>query len=245
VIGYDRPIRPEWVYELHEQWKPEMSISDFNSIFDSIAWQVSGKEARRKARTNIVRYFINFTGRGTSRKTLNKDNLVHLSQSITLDKIKPLYLAILISKVEIIQEILRLMATRYEIDHVIEVSKFITYIKREFGDRDVIRRSVSSFFKTLYYFEIFETIESENHKKYRFSKKLKLSEEIFPYFINELYVVGKGRTQITLDEILNDECTLLFDPEHLKDYLYSFNGQYWFISNKFGEKKITFIKENF
>ncbi|GAB6615148.1 hypothetical protein ABE55_07735 [Bacillus thuringiensis] len=240
MIGYDRPLRAEWIYELHKNWKPDMLISDFNSIFDSIAWQVSGKEARRKARTNIVRYFIGCTGKGTARKTLEHDPLVKLSVSCPFEKIKPLYLTIILTRVEVIQKIVELMSSRYEIGDTIQVSKFITHIKREYGDRDVIRRSVSSFFKTLYYFGVFETAQPENHKEYRFVNKLKLGEDIFPYFIKELFVTGKDRKQITLDEILCEDSMMFFEMEELKILLNRFNGEHWFISNKFGDFKITF-----
>jgi hypothetical protein len=244
MIGYDRPLHPEWIQEVHRIWKPKMKISEFNEPFKEIAWQVDGVEAKRKARTNLVRYFVEFEGKGNGRTTKEYDLLVKLSQMYSLEDIRPLYLAIIFAQVEVVQTIIHYFAKRYDIGDEINVSKFIQFIKREYGDRDVIKRSVSSFFKSLYFFTVFENSEPNNYKNYFFRRKLKVSESLFPYLIFQIFVVGRGKLQIDANELLSEELLMFFDFDDLDSLINEYNNKFWVISKTIGStsERLTFIQ---
>jgi hypothetical protein len=241
MIGYDRPLHPEWIQEVHKIWQPNMPISAFNEPFKQIAWQVEGLEAKRKARTNLIRYFVAFQGNGNARKTMDKDLFVELSATFPLEKVKSLYLANIVAEVEVIQTIMHFFSKRYSIGDQIEVSKFIEYIKREYGDRDVIRRSVSSFFKTLYYFGLFDTVKDRNYSNYFFSKSLNVEKQIFPYFLYKLIAIGQNKLQFEIQEVENSPLLVLFDINDIESMVKSYQNKYWTISKRIGSEKITFI----
>lgn len=244
MIGYDRPLHPEWIQEVHRIWKPKMKISEFNEPFKAIAWQVDGIEAKRKARTNLIRYFVEYDGKGNGRITKEYDTLVKLSQKYSLEDIRPLYLAIIFAQVEVVQTIIHYFAKRYDIGDQINVSKFIQFIKREYGDRDVIKRSVSSFFKSLYFFNIFENIERKNYKNYSFKRKLKVKDSIFPYLIFQIFVIGKGKLQIDVKEIWSEELLMFFEFDDLDCLINDNKNKYWTISKTIGStsERLTFIQ---
>lgn len=51
MIGFDRPLRPQWIYESLLLVKPGQKLTELNMPFESIAKELTGKEGKRKART--------------------------------------------------------------------------------------------------------------------------------------------------------------------------------------------------
>ena len=58
MLGYDRPLKPEWIYKslrmVEEGRKPE----EFYDAYNDIATELTGKDGRRKTRTVLFRTFI-------------------------------------------------------------------------------------------------------------------------------------------------------------------------------------------
>ncbi len=237
--SFDRPIRPEWIYKLHHIWQSNQLSSDYNQFFDDLAWQVEGVDARRKARNVLFHYFLTTEGKGRTKKTVTKDTLVSLSQSYSLEQMKPLYLAILLGNSEIIQKITEVIAKRYQQREVIDVAQISQLMKREYGDRDVIRRSVTSFCKTLHYFGLFDITDKVS--TYSFSTKLLVDFEIAPFLLYQLFAIRLRRLQFDLTEMQNDYCWLYFDMPNVEEMQTYFNNEFWTISKKVGFERLTFL----
>jgi len=58
VIGFDRPLRPHWIYESLLLAKPGQKMTELNLPFENIARELTGKEGKRKARTVLFRCFL-------------------------------------------------------------------------------------------------------------------------------------------------------------------------------------------
>ena len=58
MIGFDRPLRPHWIYESLILAEPGQKLTELNLPFENIARELTGKEGKRKARTVLFRCFL-------------------------------------------------------------------------------------------------------------------------------------------------------------------------------------------
>ena len=59
--GFDRPLRPDWIYDFVTTVNVGDKIIDHNEEFEKILWQLDGKEGKRKVRTVLTRWCIQGT----------------------------------------------------------------------------------------------------------------------------------------------------------------------------------------
>ena len=55
MIGYDRPLKAEWIYKSLQLVKPGHNPKEFYEGYDNIAVELTGKDGRRKTRTVLFR----------------------------------------------------------------------------------------------------------------------------------------------------------------------------------------------
>ena len=58
MIGFDRPLRPRWIYESLLLAEPGQRLTELNQPFEEIACELTGKEGKRKVRTVLFRCFL-------------------------------------------------------------------------------------------------------------------------------------------------------------------------------------------
>ena len=58
MIGFDRPIRPRWIYDSLLLAEPGQKLTELNLSFEEIARELNGKEGKRKVRTVLFRCFL-------------------------------------------------------------------------------------------------------------------------------------------------------------------------------------------
>ncbi len=171
MIGFDRPLRPRWIYDSLLLAKPGQKLTELSHAFEEIACELTGKEGKRKVRTVLFRCFLRDPlNRMRVRKKLC---LKELGQQHDLAFMTPVYLFYLIATTEtliiISEHIFRLYEWGSEINPA--------FLKRKMvegnGERDVVIRSVGSFLNTLIYFEVM----TRTAKKLILSKPLQIDEE--------------------------------------------------------------------
>lgn len=152
MIGFDRPLKPRWIYELLNLVEDGVNSTTYNIPFENIATELIGKEGKRKARTVIFRSFI--YSMQDKKGTVRNNRLIELSKSKSLEYMTPIYLMKLIFDYEIIQNLLNYINSIYNTDHIISTSILTKKIVQVYGDRDISKRSLRAFLKTLTHFEI-------------------------------------------------------------------------------------------
>lgn len=171
MIGFDRPLRPRWIYDTLLLAKPGQKLTELNLAFEEIARELTGKEGKRKARTVLFRCFL----RDRANKARVRKNLwlKELSGKYDLAFMTPIYLFYLIASTETLITISEHIFRLYEWGNEINLA----FLKRKMvegaGDRDVVARSASSFVKTLGFFEVI----TESNKRLTLHKALKIDEE--------------------------------------------------------------------
>jgi hypothetical protein len=58
MIGYDRPLKPEWIYKTLKMVEPGKKPEEYYDAYNEIAVELTGKDGRRKTRTVLFRTFI-------------------------------------------------------------------------------------------------------------------------------------------------------------------------------------------
>ncbi len=94
MIGFDRPLKPRWIYESLLLASPGQKVTELNKPFESIASELTGSQGKRKVRTVLFRCFIwDENNRARVREDLK---LKELSQQYGLEIMTPVYLSYLV-----------------------------------------------------------------------------------------------------------------------------------------------------
>jgi len=223
MIGFDRPIKPRWIYDLLNLVEDGVNSSTYNIPFEEIASELIGKEGKRKARTIIFRSFI--YSMQDKKGTVRNNSLIELSKTKSVEYMTPIYLMKLIFDYEIIQYLLSFMNTIYNTDHTITTSILTKKIVQVYGDRDVTKRSLRAFLKTLTHFEILFS-QTNNNNEFNINNSKAISDEqlkdILLLFGNSFL---KSR-HIDLQHIDKNLFSLYSFPNFL-DVARKFNGISW------------------
>jgi hypothetical protein len=220
VIGFDRPLRPQWIYESLMLAQPRQNLSELNKPFENIAKELTGKEGKRKVRTVLFRCFIRDDKNKTRVKRINalKDLTVQYGFKFMI----PIYLFYLIGKTETLLKISEHIFRLYDFGNEINPSFLKEKMADAFGDRDVETRSAGAFIKTL---ESFNVVANDRDK-ILLKEKLIVNEEqvriMLQLFAHEII----NAPQISLNH-LPPALFNYFRMPHLKTIAQKYNGQYW------------------
>lgn len=195
MIGYDRPLKAEWIYKSLQLVKPGHSPKEFYEGYDDIAVELTGVHGRRKTRTVLFRTFIfNFQ----EKTSIVEDNiLIRLCSEKSFDYMKPILLSKFILDYEILKQFSSLYANIFDDSQEISTKAITARMVESFGDAEIIKRSTRAFLKTLHSFDIIEPI---NGTTYAQLPKLVLSiEQVKDILL--LYAVSNHTKQIDIKHI--------------------------------------------
>lgn len=220
MIGFDRPLRPHWIYESLLLATPDQKLIELNVPFERVAFELTGKEGKRKARTVLFRCFLRSEN---SRARVRKDLVLkNLSSEYDLEFMKPIYLFYLIGKTETLFKISEHIFRLYDFGEEFGIQFLKSKMIDEFGERDVVGRSARSFIQTLDYFGIAE----KTGNKAILKRRLLLNDEQFRIML-ELYSREVLQSpQISLNH-LPEPIFNYFEIPNLKTIAQKYNGEYW------------------
>ena len=155
MIGIDRPLRPEWIYETLRMVEVGQKPSAYYEPFEKIARELLGKEGKRKARTVLFRSFIYSLQEG--KNVIQRNVFIDWVKNENLENLKPLFLHKILMDYEIARFIIQKMAICIDSSNQLFISHLSKLMVKAFGDRDVVKRSLRSFLATLVYFGNFST----------------------------------------------------------------------------------------
>lgn len=228
MIGFDRPLRPHWIYESLLLANPGQKLSELKILFESIACELTGKEGKRKARTVLFRCFL----RAENNKTRVKKDLVlkDLSSKHDLEFMKPIYLFYLIGKTETLFKISEHIFRLYDYGDEFNIQFLEKKMVDELGERDVVGRSARSFIQTLDYFGIAE----KNGNKAILKKRLFVKDEQLRIML-ELYSREILQSpQISLNHLPRFTFNY-FELPNLKAVAQKYNGECWDYQHRINE----------
>ncbi|MCG2736030.1 MAG: hypothetical protein L6282_06500 [Candidatus Methanoperedenaceae archaeon] len=220
MIGFDRPLRPHWIYESLLLAEPGQKISDLNLPFENIARELTGKEGKRKVRTVLFRCFLRSEDNDT--RVRNSLFLKELSTDKGLEFMKPIYLFYLVGKTDTLVKISKHIFRLYDFGNEINIQFLKNKMIDEFGERDVVGRATGAFIQTLEFFGIIQKVGTKAVLK----KRIQVDEEqlriIFILYSQEILY----SPQVSLNH-LPEFLFNYFDMPNVKNLAQKYNGQYW------------------
>ena len=237
MIGFDRPLRPHWIYETLLLAEPGQRLTELNIPFENIARELTGKEGKRKVRTILFRCFL----RSESSNTRARDNLFmkELSEKFNLDFMKPIYLFYLIGKTEILTKISKHIFRLYDVGDEINIQFLKSKMIDEFGERDVVVRAARSFTETLEYFGIVQKTGANIILKKRIQVDEQQLRIILHLYAHEIL----HSPQVSLNH-LPEYLFNYFDIPNVKTVAQKFNGQYWDYQHRVNDNYLIISSEN-
>ncbi|MBF0399032.1 MAG: hypothetical protein HQK78_19815 [Desulfobacterales bacterium] len=221
MIGIDRPLRAEWIYETLKMVETGTNPSIYNEQFENIAKELIGKEGKRKVRTIIFRSFIYSL---QDKNSIIQPNIfIESAKKCSLDEIKPLFIFKILIDYEIARYIIKKIAVNMDSSNKLSCFLLSKLMVKEYGDRDVVKRSIRAFLSTLVNFGILSQIDKNN---YILCEKLKMSDENIKDFII-LYSKVFLKSKVVDINNIEPEFFFFFQSIDLQNIAYKYNGIDW------------------
>jgi len=202
MIGLDRPLKPEWIYRLLNMIEPGTPASDYYQAFNDIAQELVGKEGKRKVRTIIFRSFI--YSMQTSANFIEANPFITWAQTRSLPDLKPLLLAKILMDYSVTRFITQKISQNVNGDNRFSSSILQKKMVQEYGDRDVVKRSVRSFLRTLHHFGILSPLDPQT---FVLGKKIAITDDQLRDF---LILYGRYHLYTSTIDLSHIDASLLF-----------------------------------
>jgi len=236
--GFDRPLKPRWIYEFVNIVEVGDIISDYNDrLYDDILWELDGDVGKRKVRTVLSRYFLKSQNNPRGRKVEDLDIIKYI-KNFNLEEIKPIMLFNIISKSKMLREISELIYEVYGTNSKINYQFLRKKIIEKYGERDISPRSLRNFLYTLKNFDVLKKEE----KIYKWDKKLKCDDLNFCYMLNLYSKEYLGSRQIVLNEI-EEHLFMFFKHPDFTKIAKKYNNRLWNYTRKFNKKKLMIYRD--
>jgi len=221
MIGLDRPIKPKWIYRLLTILKIGDNPSNYNQPFEEIAEELIGKEGKRKVRTIIFRSFVYSMQK--KKTTIENNKFIEWSKTLSLEEIAPLLLLKILIDYDVARFTTNKMSLIADSSNIINTDILTQKIVQEYGDRDLTKRSLRSFLKTLEHFGI---IEEKDLKTFRIIKKFNLTDEQKKLFLLTYAAEYLKSEIVDLNKIESTFIYFIENPD-FKQTAREYNNQAW------------------
>lgn len=228
IIGFDRPLRPRWIYEVLLLAQPGQRLTELNSAFDQIARELTGREGKRKARTVLFRCFL----RDDRNKTRVRANLVlkDLSLQYGLAFMTPVYLFYLVARTEALRRISDHIFRVYDFGSEINLSFLKAKMVESFGERDVVLRSAGAFIQTLEHFGVV----ARRGGRLVLYRRLPVDEEQARIMLQLFAGEVLGAPQVSLNNLPRAVFDFFAVPD-LRALAQKYNGHLWDYQHRMAE----------
>ena len=237
MIGFDKPVRPEWIHAVGLAWRPGQPVSELIQVIDQVAAaEFQGAETRRKVATITLRYFVKTMGGGPDRRTADQDVFARAARKFSAETLRSVYLAHLINATPILQAITGQMAKRYDLGDEIQSTDFLHRIYEEYGQRGVVTNCVRHFLRTLSWFGCLERLAPN---RYRFGARLPIEGQTFPLLVYSWLRGGLGSHQFTPSEFGEQPAFYFLNADGLSSCFQTFSGVFWAVEKRMGMDRVT------
>lgn len=233
MTGFDRPLKPRWIYEFLQVVKTGERISDYNEDLRKITWELDGKEGKRKVRTVLSRYFLKEQDNPRALKVADT-RILRIAKNYSLEEIKPLLLFNMLVRSKMMRLISRMIKEIYGVKNPINYEFLREKIIEKFGERDISARSLRNFLHTLEYFGILEERTSE----YRWKHLLEVNEITLVLMLKLYSEEYLHSSQIIFEEI-EDYIFMYFKLPDMNKIAKKYHNLLWDYTKMFNKGEIV------
>jgi len=163
MMGFDRPLKPEWIYKTLKNIEVGSKPEDFYDAYNEIAVELTGKDGRRKTRTVLFRTFIySFQ---ESKSKIENNLIIELSKKHDFEYMKPIYMAMFILDYEILKYFTQMFYRIFDASQEVSSVALTKKMTETYGDTEIVKRSTRAFLKTLTDFGILEAKSKSNYEQ--------------------------------------------------------------------------------
>ena len=220
MMGYDRPLKPEWIYKTLKNIEVGSKPEAFYDKYNEIAVELTGKDGRRKTRTILFRTFI--YGFQESKAKIESNILIELSKKHDYEYMKPIYLAMFIMDYDILRYFTQTFFKIFDPSQKISSTALTKKMIENYGDTEIVKRSTRAFLKTLSNFGI---LKIKNKNIYEQNNKPTISAGQVADIL-ELYAVVNHTKQINIKTFDNSILAYYSAPE-LSEVANKFHTERW------------------
>jgi hypothetical protein len=237
MIGFDFPLRPSWIHDVHLLWEPNLPVSDLVSrALRQTLQELGGEKTRRNTLSNLIHYFVRIEGKGNQRRTAEQDVLVAYSCAYPVEALKSVYLARLILLSDVAAAITQYFAQQRHHGDEVTSTAIRRYAADRFGPRKVVTNAATSYLRTLVEFGVLEDAGQLGH--YRRKAQLNLKREVFPLCVLA-WVEARGTPQIDLEPFIAAAPFFFVNAERFREYWLGYDGALWSIASRLGGERAT------
>jgi hypothetical protein len=237
--GFDRPLKPLWIYQFIQEVEIGDKIYDHRKSFDSILWELDGDVGKRKVITVLSRYFLK-TAENPKGRIVEEVPIIKICKKYPYEQIKPLILFHLLMRSKIIRILTKMIYEIYGDKNNINPVFLRKKVIEKFGEKDISARSLRNLLSTLVDFGVLEKEE----KNYNWKTKLPIDESNSCNVLKLYSLELKGSPQINLDD-MEDYLFLYFRKPDFGLVAKKYNGVLWDYNIRMGQKIIMFHDDVF
>jgi len=235
--GFDRPLKPSWIYNFIKELSVGDKFSEHKEILNSLLSELNGEEGKRKVRTVLTRYYLKSESNPTS-KVVEYTQIQDVCKNYSLREVKPLLLFFILMRSNLIRLLTKMIDEIFGYDRDINYMFLRKKIIEKFGERDITSRSLSNLLNTLINFGI---LEKNGRNQFKWKKKLKVDDFNLVFMLKFYSEVFKKSPKIDINE-LESYLFLYFDTPDVLKVAKKFNSILWEYSSRFGTNHILFDK---
>lgn len=220
MIGYDRPLKPEWIYKTLKMVEPGKKPEEYYDAYNNIAVELTGKDGRRKTRTVLFRTFIYSFQEKTS--IIENNLLIELCKKKDFDYMKPILLSMFIMDYEILRYFTKTYFKIFDPSQEVSSTALTRKMTENYGDTEIVKRSTRSFLKTLSDFKILEPSSATTY--HQLPKTELISEQVGD--ILKLYAVVHHTKQVDIKHI-DQSIFAFYNIPDLNEVANEYHTQEW------------------
>lgn len=220
MLGFDRPLKPEWIYKTLKLVEPGKKPEEFYDAYNQIAVELTGKDGRRKTRTVLFRTFIYSFQEKQS--TIESNFLIELSEKNDFEYMKPIYMAQFMLHYEILATFTKVFFQIFDPSQTISTKAITAKMVQKYGDLEIVKRSTRAFIKTLTDFGLIEKVTQDSFSQL---PKVELSAEQVKDIL-KLYAMYNHTKQINL-QTLDTPLFAWYKKPGLNKIAQKFHPQEW------------------
>jgi len=220
--GFDRPVKPEWIYKIILELEIGDTIYQKRDKLDEFLVELDGKTGKRKVITVISRYFLKKINNPRGRKV--EDNLIfRMIKDENYETAIPLMLFNLLVKAPLLQKFSEQILNYYGEKKKIDSDFLRKKAYQQIGERDIAHRSLRNFLSTLVDFEV---LEQTDRSTFIWNDKLKVNQENAVRFIKLYSRYYLNSPQVSLLDI-PENLLFYFEMPDLQELAKKYNNDYW------------------
>lgn len=222
----DTALRPAWIFETLRLWKPYTSVPILlEQAMDFTAQELAAPRTRERALGQVLRFYVEHTGRGALRRTLAQNVWAAYVRGYRSHVLSPAFLTHLAAAVDVAQAAGGFFQTLEGPGAPLSVGEMRTYLAHHAPSRTFPDAAVSVWVRTLTHFQVLTP--GARLGEYSLRRTLPVAGNIFPLLVYS-WVGTRNCGWVEPAHFARDPMLAYVDTTGFDHYWQLYAGHLWF-----------------